>query len=491
MIFINSNILSWLNSNYGCNISADYYKNYIDVWGDWWRGYYKPFHNFTFNNGMKLVKRDIYRLNMAKKVCEDWAAILLNSKTFAVIEDEKASDYVLGNDRISGIFGENSFWGRANRLVEKAFYSGTGAVTLFLHHAGNSDGTLTTIENTRLRMRFMSAEQIIPISTENGRITEAAFLSERTVRGRKYTQLEIHVKNDAGNYVIHNAYFYTDNGAFSEEKLPEDIAGSIDTLSPVPWFAIFTPNIENSIPSSGGLGISILHGTTDILKGIDLAYNNFVKDFELGGKKVFMQRSLVDTLSDGTPVAPDDVGQQLFQYIGNGLGGDDGKTFIYEFNPTLRVSEGRDGIQAQLDYLSFKCGLGNKHYQFNSGTVITATQYTGEKQDLIQNAQKHYITVEEFLISLIRSIIHIGNSYFSLGADENTPIEIQFDKAILIDEAAERVKDMQDVQNGLMAKWEYRMKWYGESEDKAKAMCREIEGELSDDSLMNFDSGDA
>ena len=428
---------------------------------------------------------------MAKKVCEDWSAILLNSKTDAVIEDERASKFILGEDGTGGVFGRNSFWGRANRLVEKAFYSGTGAVTLFLHHAGNSAGKLITGNDTRFRMRFMSAEQIIPISTENGRITEAAFLSERTVKGRKYTQLEIHTKNDSGNYVINNAYFYTDNGAFSQEKLPDDIAESFDTMSPVPWFSILTPNIENSIPNSGGMGISILHGAIDILKGIDLAYNNLTKDFELGGKKVFMHKSLIDSLSDGTPVTPDDAGQQLFQYIDNDMTGSDGKTFIYEFNPALRVSEGRDGIQAQLDYLSFKCGLGNRHYRFSSGTVITATQYTGEKQDLIQNAQKHYITVEEFLISLIRSIIHIGNSYFSLGADESTPIDIRFDRAIIIDEAAERARDLQDVQNGLMAKWEYRMKWYGESEDKAKAMCREIEGELSDDSLMNFDSGDA
>ena len=44
------------------------------------------------------------------------------------------------------------------------------------------------------------------------------------------------------------------------------------------------------------------------------------------------------------------------------------------------------------------------------------------------------------------------------------------------DEEAERMKDLNDVNAGLMAKWEYRVKWYGEDEDSAKMMVDEING---------------
>lgn len=147
-----------------------------------------------------------------------------------------------------------------------------------------------------------------------------------------------------------------------------------------------------------------------------------------------------------------------------------------------RVQKEVEGSEANLDYLSFKCGLGNKHYQFNAGSVITATQYTGEKQDLVQNAHKHYITVRSFLVSLVRSIIHIGRTFCGLsgsaecdgtipnsgGCRCNANIEIVFDKSVVIDEATERETDRQDVRDKIMSPWEYRMKWYGETEEEAK-----------------------
>ena len=178
----------------------------------------------------------------------------------------------------------------------------------------------------------------------------------------------------------------------------------------------------------------------------------------------------------GNEIAPDDVHQQLFTFIKfPEENQSDGKKFIQEFNPALRVDDNTKGVQSALDYLSFKCGLGNKHYQFNGGTVVTATQYTGDKQDLIQNADKHYAEVERFLLSLVRSVIHIGKNLMGADVADNAEIEIDFDRSVIIDDTAERLQDLQEVRDGLMAKWEYRVKWYGETENEAKKIISEIE----------------
>ncbi|MDY2847990.1 MAG: hypothetical protein SOU50_07215, partial [Oscillospiraceae bacterium] len=130
---MNSQIIDFINQKFGCSISADYYNKYISLWEDWWRGYYKPFHHFIRTNGTeKPIERNIYSLKMAKKVCEDWASILLNEKTRIIFEDEKASEFIQGKKETGGIFGYNDFWSQANRLIEKAFYSGTAAVTIRL-----------------------------------------------------------------------------------------------------------------------------------------------------------------------------------------------------------------------------------------------------------------------------------------------------------------------------------------------------------------------
>ncbi len=485
---MNSNVIQFLNNNFGCELSDGYYK-YIDYWTDWWRGFYKPFHSFSETNGIRIIHRDIYSLKMAKKVCEDWASILLNEKTRIVIADKKASDFIQGEKETGGIFGENDFWVQANRLVEKAFCGGTAAVSFRLC-GKNRNGSFASEDSKKLRFSYFSAECIIPLSCENGRITEAAFCSKQIVKGIEYTLLEVHVL-ESGNYVIKNFRFCTQNGTLSPAPLSDNAASEFRTGSDVPWFAVITPNIENNIAGANGMGASVFHGAVDILKGIDLAYNNFVKDFELGGKKVFMQQSLVESLSDGTKVAPDDVGQQLFYYVPARLTESGGEPLIKEFNPSIRVEENTKGIQSGLDYLSFKCGLGNKHYQFNAGSIVTATQYTGDKQDLIQNAHKHYINVERFLLSVVRTIIDIGNKYFSLGADPNTDVEIIFDKSVIIDENAERLQDAQDVRDGVMARWEFRVKHYAETEEQAKKMIEDIDGGNSEDEMMGFGDGEA
>lgn len=495
---MNKQIIQWLNSEFGYTISCDFYDKYINIWLDWWRGYCNTFHRYYFNNGKKTFQRDLYSLKMGKKVCEDWAAVLLNSKTHIKISDEAANDFIQGERETGGVFGSNSFWTKGNRLIERAFASGTGAVTI--HVSGiklTGEGEQLTVETSPealLQLNYLSAEYIIPLTVDNGRITEAAFVSETSIKGKKYLLLELHRLDDNKNYVISNYRFSFDSEQLVQVDLPDDMIRTFNTGSPVPWFSVFMPNIENNVECANGLGISILHGSIDALKAVDLCFNNFCSDFYLGQKKVFMEKSLVETTDDGKKIAPDDVHQQLFTMIDfpPENGGEDTKKFIMEFNPDLRVDGNTKGIQSALDYLSFKCGLGNKHYQFNGGTVVTATQYTGDQQDLIQNADKHYTSVEQFLLSLVRSIIHIGKHLIGADISENAEIEINFDRSVIIDDSAERLQDLQEVRDGLMTKWEYRMKWYGETEEKAKKMIAEISGEgtgFTDDELMGFGDG--
>jgi A118 family predicted phage portal protein len=147
------------------------------------------------------------------------------------------------------------------------------------------------------------------------------------------------------------------------------------------------------------------------------------------------------------------------------------------------VEENTKGVQAALDYLSFKCGLGTRFYAFEGGTVQTATQYIGERQDLVQNANKHYIVIERALQGLVRGILYIGREILGLPVKEDTDIEIKFEDSYIIDKEAERARDKDDVRDGIMQKWEYRAKWYNEDEATAKAA---VGADQTDDQLMGF-----
>ncbi len=486
---MNKQLVEWLNKKFDCDISEDYYS-YIDEWNDWWKGYHSSFHSHFFYNGRQNLRTRVFSLRMGKKVCEDWAGMLFNSKTHIKISDENTSRFIQGRRENGGVFGSNGFLVKGNGLVEKAFALGTAAVTVRLDGIRLTDGKIPPVSpEAKIRFSYLSADQIIPISVRNGIITEAAFASEHTEKGKKHLLLEIHLLNNKGNYTITNYMFSCDNDQLREEPLPADMIRDFDTGSDIPWFAMLSPNIENNIERSGGLGISILHNAIDALMSVDICFNNFTADFRLGQKKVFMEKDLVETDDNGNSIAPDDVHQQLFSYVKFPTGSGDEKKFIMEFNPSLRVDDNTKGIQSALDYLSFKCGLGNKHYQFNNGTVVTATQYTGDRQDLIQNADKHYLAVERFLLSLIHSVIYIGRNFIGADISDDPEIEICFDRSVVIDEAAERLQDLSEVQAGVKAPWEFRAKWYGESEDTAREAISEIQGETEVD--LGFGSGDA
>ena len=459
-----------LNEKHKANVSTEYYEN-IKLWREWWEGYVEAVHSYKelgIDNAPR--KRHLYRLNMAKRVCEDWAALLLNEKTTLTLEHSASSVFLQGEDGTGGALGDNNFWNEANELIEKAFAYGTGAFVARAENAKiDARGNVIPDVNCKVGIEYVDAMHIIPLSVSKSQITECAFVSTYTKRGKDCCYIETHLKDEKGNYVITNESFLIDGQSLKKDVLPEGVAETINTNSPLKWFAIFSPNLTNNIRDNNGLGISVYATATDALAAADIAFNNFVKDFKLGGKKVFYNKAMLQTNTEGKTITPDDVAQQLFQQIGDGMDFD-AKTMAQEFNPSLRVTENKDGVQFALDIISFKCGMGAHRYQFTSSGVKTATEYTGERQELVQHANRHMITIKAALQTFCRAVLYIGKTFCGADADAETLITVSFEDGFIVDREADAAKDMQLVQNGIMNAYEFRMKHFGETEDQAKAV---------------------
>lgn len=450
------------------NIPVGYYST-INEWLGWWRGYVKSFHTYTETLGTGRKKQGtLYSLKMAKKICEDWASYLLNEDTIIELKDEKASEFLYD------VLDQIDFWIEANRLVEKAFYSGTGAFVLKLDGLNVSDkGDVLKSSDTRIRMEYLPALCIVPLTIRYNQIVEVAFVSKATIRGDKYVYIEKHLlEND--QYVIYNEFYKQERSSLTKAATPSGVAERFNTGGNIPFFSIIKPNIVNPYPANLGLGCSIFSQAIDCLKGVDLAFNNFCRDFRLGGKKVFYNRELTKTVGvdkEGKPIyiAPDEMLQQLFVSVGDEY--TEGKELVHEFNPDLRVDDNRNGVQAQIDYLSFMCGMGTRHYKFDSssGNIVTATQYTGEKQVLKQNAAKHGIIIEKALIDITRAMLWAGKEILGVALDPETDIKVNFADGYITSDEEKRAIDRQDVIDRIMQPWEYRSRWYNETPEEAKA----------------------
>jgi len=420
-------ICEYLGRRLNTTISCDFYQN-IKLWRDWYRGYSREFHHYTDYNGKETVELDRYSLKMAKKVCEDWANLLFNEKTVITSSDAKA-DKILKN-----IMGSESFRLGMNNLIEKSFALGTGAV--ILRRRGEELG-----------FDFVGGDSVIPISFKDGEIEEVAFASDFYHRGKRYTYLECHLKDESGNYVITNEYL---DDVFGVANLKTGVLPKVYTNSQTPWFAIIKPNIVNNLNDSTPLGVSVYANAIDVLKGVDLAYDNLCTDFFLGGKMIMMNETVIAKEEGGRRIPPQFSRKRLFMSMGDSI--IDGKMYE-EYNPALRVDENTKGIYTQLSLLSSLCGLGENFYKNNYNEIKTATEVISENSGLFRCVKKHEIIIEKAIISLAKAILDI----FGIKAE----IQVIFDDSIIEDTKSRREQDFKDVQAGLMEKQEYIKKYHG------------------------------
>ena len=464
-------ILDYIKVNYGYNVPDPSFYFQIEKWNDWYRGEEMSFHKVCVNNGITVTDREMFRLYMAKKVAEDWANMLLNEKTFIVLDNKYSSEFLQGSDGTGGVFGENDFWSRANRLVEKSFALGTGAIVLYLDNAAiASDGSLMDSPDAKIRIDFISAQSIIPLSWQGDNITEVAFVSEITEKTGQYTYLQLH-RLEKDGYVITSKYFRSDKGYLEECSLPDGISSTVRTGSGIPWFAIIRPNIVNTVAPDSAMGISVFADCIDILKGVDLCYDSLNTEFMLGRKMIFMRRDLLAADENGYLFPPQDAKRQLFMYIGDKTL--DGDMVPKEFNPELRVDEHVKAIQQQLNFLSGKCGFGERYYRFDNNSVVTATQIVSENANLYRAIKKHEIAIERALITLTRAILSVAKTKLDKRVNPDCNISICFDDSIVEDKGSEQRRDLELIKQGVMKKWEFRVKYFGEDEKTAKKMVEE------------------
>lgn len=461
-----SAILDKLRADGYVTMPEEFYR-YIDAWKQWYIGNVDKFHTYKIWNGRSHISCHRYGLGMGKKVCEDWASLLLNEKVHVTLEGEAEQEFV------DDIFHRNNFEVKGNEMQELKAAFGTAAyVTRVTGVAVGEDGQAGTGE--AIKIDYVTADKIYPLAWENGIISECAFATELSENDDKYIYLQIHSKNGQGNYDITNKIFRNTNGELAEVSLSEldqfaKVSPVVHTNSNKKLFIIDRMNIANSIDPSLPMGISIFANAIDQLKGCDIAYDGYVNEFNLGKKRIMVKPEATKDF-DGNPFFdPDDLAFYMLpedSQSGN---------VVQEINMSLRSAEFNSGIQDMLNALSAKCGFGENHYRFDNGSVSTATQIISQNSSLFRNVKKHEIILEDVLIDLCRTILHLGNTYLGQHLNEDVEISVDFDDSIIEDKATDFARDMQMLNMGIMQRYEFRMRWMNEDEETAKAALPQME----------------
>lgn len=435
------------------NYNVDYIdetSSHIEEYLEWYQNDVEKFHHYKVFNGIQVQSEEMFRLGMAKKICEDWATLLLNEKVSI-----KAGGF---DKRLNEILNRNNFSVRGNQLIEIAFALGTGA---FVEYKDCKQNTV---------IDYLRANMIYPLSWDNGDVTECAFGSYRRIKGKNCIYLQIH-RLGCEEYGENSDFYYIDNLYVDEEsgkeiEPPENISKKVETKSEFPLFQIITPNIFNNICLDSPLGISVFANGIDQLKGCDKIYDSYINEFVLGKKRILVPLSQAKTQmqKDGITAPTFDPNDTVFFSMPSDRNSDLKPT---EIDMKIRAQEHELGIQRMLDLLSLKCGMGTGRYKFDSTGVKTATEVISDKSDLYQNLKKNEKVICTAIVNLVKAVAFLDGV-------KTVDVTVDFDDSIIEDSNTTIDRNIKLVQASLRSKKSAIMEINKCSEDEAEKELERI-----------------
>lgn len=420
-------------------------KSHIARWGNWLTGC-GSFYDYRSNDSMGNSYRVHRRSAMpAKRVCKEWASLLMNEKTEVQCEDQACNDW------LAGYYDSTAFWPLGQGLVMRAFGLGTGGWALWLNPAEG-----------RMLVRRYSANGVLPLSWDDEGVTECAFVSRAYLDGKPVDQVQMHLKGENGTYMIRTAVFDREGRRLH----PEGIEEELDTRCPTPTFAIVRPAVENTCVDFSPYGMSVFADAVDAIQAVDLAYDALFSEIDLGKIRIFVGDALIEkTDDDGNPVTIP-FGRDDCTVYRSVSAADD---VIKEFAPQLRTEAQAKAYRLAVQSLGDATGFGSGYFDIDkSGGIKTATEVSADNSQLMRNIRMHENLLGAAIAQVSKAVLHCAREFMGVSLPDEGNVTVSFDDSIITDTAAEKAQDMAEVGITMNA-WEYRMKWYNEDEETAKA----------------------
>lgn len=338
--------------------------------------------------------------------------------------------------------------------------------------------------NGQIVIDFIQADQFYPVAFDaSGRITACVFADTRVVGKDYFTRLEYHrLENTV--YTIRNMAFKSDTKAqLGQQVSLSALSAWVEiqpetTISPLtrPLFGYFRYPMANNIDPTSPLGVSCYARATDTIEQADRQYTNLAWEFESGKRAMYVDDTAFDQDAKGKPVLPDKRLYRPISYAGN-VG--EGKLFE-EWSPQFREASIITGLDTLLKKIEFQAGLAYGTISDPNSVERTATEIASARQRsqaTITDTQKALrVALDELLYAMDAYALFMPS--MSLTVPRGTwSVVYDFDDSLIVDRAAQRLEDRQDVNLGVMAKWRYLMSTRGLSEEEAKRWIAEAESE--------------
>lgn len=423
-------------------------QEHVRIWREWITAT-APFYDSVQVVGKRRFRVTRMSLHPARRVCREWASLILDDRTTVSADKDRADAW------LKGWASRTHFLPRAQGVVERAFGLGTAALAL----AWDGD---------RVVMRDYDARGIVPLSWSPEGCTECAFCSRSSVAGRRVDQVQAHVLR-GGTYRIVTRVF---DGESGEEVHPDGVEPEFETGVGAPTFALLRPAIDNVVEDFTPMGQSVIEDALDAVRAVDNAFDSMQQEIDATKVKIFMSDDLFDVDDDGAavPMSPDNV--VIRKVAGNGVD----KT-LEIFAPSIRIDPLRTALDTALADLGDLTGFGRSYFRYDQGAGLkTATEVSADNSALMRTTRKHENLIGDAMSRALEALLAMAGSLEGADVEPGAHVTVDFDDSIITDTLTERQMAMSEVAAGIMQPWEYRVRFFGEGEEAAREAVGDADG---------------
>ena len=347
------------------------------------------------------------------------------------------------------------------------------------------------VSDGRINVEVVSAGAFYPTAFSCTQGITAGYFIYRRWQGKSiYTRLEKHSLEGTEYTITNKAYKSTVDDSLGKECPLGEIADWADITPEVhlsnilsPLFSYFKIPIGNTVEPDSPLGVSVFSRATDLIKEADIQFQRLIWEYKGGELAIDASTDAFRKDKDGGFRLPE-RNKRLYRLNNLDAASTNGENLLKAWAPVLRDENYMRGLNRILYQIEDACCLSRGTLSEVQDIAKTATEISAMKQRTYSQVKDIQMSLEGALDNLIYAMYCIAVLY-KLCPDGKYETSYLWDDSIIVDSEAERIRDMQEVSQGLMKPWEYRVKWYGEDEATAKRILAEERG-MTDDEILNF-----
>lgn len=442
-------------------LNKDIYKGFVPAW-----------HHIKKRvpGSSALIERDMLTFGMGKTLANEMASLIYNEKCYISVDDEATNQYV------QAVLEDNDFQYNFQRYLEYAYALGGMAMKLY-------------IENDQVKIGWAKADSFVPLGNNAERVDQVLFTTKTKKDDEYFTLLEWN-ERDGNNVVITNELYVSGTpGTLGTKTALSRLYPDLEEQSVLEnmrsLFTYIRSADANNINLDSPLGISIYENCHDQLKFLDYMLDFWFNEFELGKRRIAVNKSMVQWVTDpytGAERMLFDPEETVYVVIDS-----EEMREPKDMAVQLRTTDVIGSINALLNIIAMKTGFSAGTFSFDGQSVKTATEVISENSKTYRTKNSNENIVESALVDLVESILDLSEAENIFTAPDEYTISVTFDDSIAQDRDSNFNHYMLAVNGAMMPKIIGIQRAFGISKEEAAKWVELIDAEKKASMPVNAD----